>query len=236
MAICSRCGAALNPNASFCGNCGTAQAANPGASPQFVPPPAAAGVAYAPALAGPQKKGHPVLKVLGIIFAVFVGFAIWGAILQSNHTGGQGSTSVNSGSSTYSSPVEESRQMCAEIEQHIQHSMAAKIKVQCVSGKADDGTVGFGIGFAAPVLALDNKARRDALFVAAGGAGWAMSDHPSVPIAQVYVTDSTGIAFVVSGSFARLLYDNVGDKKWSSDVGEQQIAKVAKKVKLTDIH
>jgi hypothetical protein len=232
MAACSRCGATLNPNASFCGNCGTAQAANPGAAPQFVPPPPAWGVAYAPAPAAPHKKAHPVLKVFGIIAAVFVGFAIWGAILQSNHTG----AASGSGSRTYASPLEESRQMCSEIEQHIQHSMAAKIRVQCISGKADDGTLSFGIGFAAPVLALDNKARRDGLFVAAGGAGWAMSDHPSVPIGQVYVTDSTGIAFVVSGSFARLLYDNVGDKNWSSDVGEQQIAKVAKKIKLTDIH
>jgi zinc-ribbon domain len=234
MAICSRCGATLNPNASFCSNCGTAQAANPGVVPQFVPPSAVAGVAYAPAAAGPQKKGHPVLKVLGIIFAVFVGFAIWGAILQSNHTGGQGSTSVNSGSRT--SPLEESRQMCAEIEQHIQHSMAAKIKVQCASGKADDGTLGLGIGFAAPVLALDNKARRDGLFIAAGAAGWAMSDHPSVPIAQVYVTDSTGIAFVVSGSFTRLVSEKIGDKTWSVDEGGQQVIRVAKRVKLTDIH
>lgn len=227
MANCNRCGAILNPNASFCSSCGTAQAAVPGPDPSYVPP-SAGGAAYAPAPTMPAKKGHPVLKVFGIIGAVIVGFAIWGAILQSNHSG----ASAGSGSRTYASPLEESRQMCSEIKQHIGQAVDWKIKnIQCVPGM-DEGTLGLGIGYPDPVLILDTSARKDALFLAVGAAGWAMSDHPNVQITHIYVMDSTRTTFVVSGSFAKLLNDKVGDKVWSDSEGAEQVARVAKKVKV----
>jgi len=230
MATCNRCGAILDPNASFCSKCGTSQAANPGAAPSYVPPFPAAGVGYAPAPVMPAKKGHPVLKVFGIIGAVIVGFAIWGAFLKSSHSGG----SACSGSGTYASPLAESRQMCVEIKEHIGKAVDWKIKgVQCVPG-IDEGTLGLGIGYPDPVLILDTSARKDALFLAVGAAGWAMSDHPNVQITHIYVMDSTRTAFVVPGSFAKLLYDKVGDKVWSDNEGAEQVAKIARKVKSTE--
>jgi hypothetical protein len=233
MVTCSRCGATLNPNASFCGNCGTAQAANPVAAPQFVPPPAPAGVAYAPAPARPQKKGHPVLKVFGIIAAVFVGFAIWGTVLKSNHSG----VSTTPGSSTYANPYEESQQMCAIIAQRLKDYFRGNANsLECKSGMGDDGTLGLIIAYPYPVLVKDGEIKNNALLYAFAMAGESMSEHASVPIGRVYVMDSSTACFVVPGSFARQIYTRALEQKSPEDELAREVARTAKRVKIPQTH
>jgi len=233
MVTCKRCGVAINPNAQFCSSCGMAQPANAGAVSSSVSP--SAGAAHAPAPSLTPKKGNKALKVIGIIVAIFVGLGIWGSFLRSNHSQ-PGTASATSGSHTYANPLEESRQMCAEIKQHVDAALQGGMKVQCVFGKQDDGTLGLGIGYPAPALVKDNSARKDAMFMAIGAAGEVMSDHANVPIGQIYVLDSTGTTFAVPGSFARHLYDMVGNKDWSVSESSEQITKYAKKVKLPEMH
>jgi hypothetical protein len=229
MVTCKKCGVAINPNAPFCSSCGTAQPANAGAASSSVSPSTA--VAYAPAPSLAPKKGNKVLKVIGIIVAIFVGFGIWGSFLSSKHTQ-PGTASATSGSHTYANPFEESHQMCAEIKQHVDAALQDGIKgVQCVSGKEDDGTLGLGIGYPAPAL-VNDSARKDAMFIAIGAAGEVMSDHANVLIGKVYVLDSTGTTFAVPGSLVRQVYEKAGNKEWSISESSEQIARYAKRVKL----
>ncbi len=235
MVTCSRCGATLNPNASFCGNCGTAQATNPGAAPQFVPPPAPAGLAYAPAPASPQKKGHPVLKVLGIIFAVFVGFAIWGAILQANHTGGQASTSVNSGSHTSSSPLEESRQMCSEIREKLELFLKNKIKgIECQPAQDDNSGVVLVIGYPLPALANNDIVKKNTLLMTYSIVGQTMASYPNIHISKVYALDSSRTSFAVSGSYAQQLYLRLVNNQLSEPDAREEVIRIAKRVNLPE--
>ena len=127
--------------------------------------------------------------------------------------------------------------MCAEIMKHVDAALQGGIKgVQCVSGKEDDGTLGLVIGYPVPALAIDNSARKDAMFMAIGAAGEVMSDHTNVPIGQIYVLDSKGTTFAVPASFARQVYERVGNNGWSVSESSEQIARYAKRVKLPEMH
>jgi hypothetical protein len=234
MVTCSRCGATLNnPNALFCSNCGAQTASSGATTPSFVPPPAAAGVAYAPAPSVPQKKGHPVLKVFGIITAVFVGFVIWGAVLQSKHTG----TPTTSGSATYANSYEESQQMCAVIAQRLKDYFRGSANgLECKSGMGDDGTLGLIIAYPYPVLGKDGEIKNNALLYAFAMAGESMSEHARVPVGRVYVMDSSSACFVVPGMFARQIYTKALEQKVPESQLAHEVAITAKRVKIPQTH
>ncbi len=258
MAICSRCGATLNPNASFCGNCGTAQAANPGAAPAFVQPQAAAGVAFAPALLSPKRKRGKVLKVLGIIFGVFMALAVWGAMMDPGKNGGKGSAGAsqpNSWSSAAAdavpdrgsaaadaipdrgSPVDkEGHAMCAEAQAQINEYLKNSIKgIECQPAGVPGG-ISLVVGYPAPLLSGDNVVRKNALLMTFSLVGAAIARHPGTTVKYVYALDSSETTFTVTGDFAKRIYTKLVNSELSESDAREEIARTAVKGKVPRGH
>jgi hypothetical protein len=248
MATCSRCGATLNnPNASFCSNCGTAQISNPGAAPAFVPPPAAAGVAYAPALLPPKRKRGKVLKVLGIVFAVFMALVVWGAIIDSGKNGGKGSAGAsepNSGPSVAvdtvpdrGSPADkEGHAMCAEAQAQINEYLKNSIKVIECQPAGVPGGISLVVGYPAPLLSGDNVVRKNALLMTFSLAGAAISRHPGTPVKNVYALDSSDTTFTVTGDFAKQIYTKLVNSELSQSDAREEVARTAVRGKVPRGH
>jgi zinc-ribbon domain len=238
MAICSRCGATLNPNASFCGNCGIAQAANPGATPAFVQPPAAAGVAYAPALSPPKRKRGRVLKVLGIIFGVFMALVVWGAMMDSGKNGGKGpggasqpnsepSAAVNTVPDRGSAADKEGHAMCAEAQAQINEYLKNSIKgIECQPAGAPGG-ISLVVGYPAPLLSGEDVIRKNALLMTFSLAGAAIARHPGTPVKYVYALDSSDTTFTVTGDFAKQIYTKLVNSELSQSDAREEIARTA---------
>ena len=242
MVPCKKCGAPNDPNASFCRGCGTAQpAGNAGPSPAAVPPPPASAVAYPPAPALTKKKSKKVLKIVGIVVAVFVALVVWGAIIDSGKNGGKGSATPaesNESKPAAAAPANDEEQakdgrlMCAEIQSQLKDYLKDAIKgIECKPG-GEAGGIALVVAYPLPLLAKDDLVRKNTLFMTFSLAGGAMSRHPNTTVKEVYALDSSMTSFAVPGEFVQELYTKLVNSQLSQKDGIEEVAKVAHRVKI----
>lgn len=236
MVPCKKCGAPNHPTSGFCRGCGTAlPATNVEMSPGAVtspPPPAAA-----------RKKGNLVLKIIGILVAIFVGLVVFGAIIDASKNGekgaakapegGDGKPAATSVALSADELAKDGRLMCAEIQQQLTAYLKNAIKgIECQPGAMPDGMVSLVVAYPVPVLAKDDVVRKNTLFITFSLAGEAMAKRSNAMVEEVYVLDSSVTVFKVPGAFAKQMYTNMVSGQLSEKDARDQAAQRAQKTKL----
>lgn len=241
MASCSKCGAPYGPTSQFCTGCGTTLAQSAGS---------AAPASYAPAIATPpasmqiKKKKGKLLKIVGIVVAVFFALVIWGAISESGKNGGKSPVpSTESGeskpataapSASAEEQAKDGRLMCAEIQSQLKDYLKDSIKgIECKPG-GETGGIALAVAYPLPLLAKDDLIRKNTLFMTFSIAGGAISRHSNTTVKEVYALDSSRTSFAVPGEFAQQLYTRMVNSQLSEGDGKEEVVKVAHRVTIPE--
>jgi len=244
MAFCSKCGAPYGPTSQFCAGCGTTLAQSAGSASTAVPSPYSPAIATPPASMQTKKKKGKLLKIVGIVAAVFFALVIWGAVSESGKNGGKGQVpSAESGeskpatvapSASNEEQAKDGRVMCVEIQSQLKDYLKDSIKgIECKPG-GEAGGIALAVAYPLPLLAKDDLIRKNTLFMTFSIAGGAISRHTNTTVKEVYALDSSRTSFVVPGEFAQQLYTRMVNSQLSEGDGKEEVIRVAHRVTIPE--
>jgi len=127
--------------------------------------------------------------------------------------------------------AQDGRLMCAEIQQRLTGYLKNK-DIKCEPGEEAAGAIGLVVAYPLPILAKDDMARKDVLFVTVALAGEAMSKHPKTTVNEIYVVDSSGTSFGVVGELAQQIHTKLMNHQLSEKDGKAEVSAFAQRVKV----